>query len=264
MIDLHCHILPGIDDGAATLDVTGAMVAIAEADGIHTIVATPHVDHHHDVDALEIAGRVAQVQQELSARGSTTSILPGAEVAISRLADLDQVELAAVSLGGSSAVLLEAPLDPRESFDTVRGAIVDLMLAGRQVVLAHPERSPVFLRSVERLEELVRLGVATSITAGALTGTWGKRSREMAFELLRRGLAHNLASDAHDARVRRPELSPAVTVVRDELLGDDAFRTQLVEATPQALLASDALPRFEPLEPRRPRRSSRWSLRPRG
>ena len=100
MIDLHCHVLPGIDDGPATLDEALALVRQAGADGITTIAATPHVDWTYTVDAAAVAAGVAEVQAALDAAGIDVRLVAGAEVALTRAADLSAAELAALRLGG--------------------------------------------------------------------------------------------------------------------------------------------------------------------
>src|SRR5437763_14141033 len=108
VIDLHCHILPGIDDGAATMEESVAMARIAYDDGVRTIVATPHVSHDFPTDPSEIAGRVEEVNAALRAAGVEVQVVGGAEVALTRLAELDRPALEQVGIGPGPSLLAES------------------------------------------------------------------------------------------------------------------------------------------------------------
>lgn len=235
MIDLHCHILPGIDDGPRVMEESLALARAAFADGTRTIVATPHVSSQWpDNDAEKIAAAVRAVNRALEDAGIAVTVLAGAEVALSRAADLDHSELRALRLGDGPWLLVECPLRPAAGLEQGLGV---LRMQGHRILLAHPERCPVFQREPERLAELVTLGVLTSVTASAFTGHFGRTVKRFAFELLRRGLVHSVASDAHDA-VRRP---PALaTELVKAGLGDHAARA--AHEVPDAILRGGDLP----------------------
>ena len=138
MIDLHCHILPGLDDGAADLDDALAMAAQAQADGIEAVCATPHIRHDHKVRIGELAGRVMALNRELEARRMSVRVLGGGEMAETTLGELDATELGDVALGGGSWILLEPAPGPLTQ--SLGGAARDLAAAGFGTLIAHPER----------------------------------------------------------------------------------------------------------------------------
>jgi protein-tyrosine phosphatase len=170
VIDLHCHPLPGIDDGPADLGAAVALARAAAELGMRTLVATPHIDHWWNVDPASLPERVATLQAALDAAGVAIEVRTGGEIALPRLPQLTEQELDGLSLGGGRHVLLEAPLTPDAGdFD----ALVLETLERRPVLLAHPERCPAFLRAPERYERLLDEGVLGQVTAGSFTGQWG-------------------------------------------------------------------------------------------
>jgi protein-tyrosine phosphatase len=197
MIDLHCHVLPGIDDGPDTVQESIALARGARADGIRTIAATPHLDWDHPgVDSRRIRNAVRALQARLDIAGVDVSVVPGAEIAAVRAVELDDAELGALSLGGGGWLLLECPLLATLAPGFVHAAR-SLMGRGHRVILAHPERCPIFLRSPELLIELVAEGMVTQVTAGALNRRFGRTVRDFARLLMDRNAVHVVASDAH-------------------------------------------------------------------
>jgi protein-tyrosine phosphatase len=208
-VDLHCHILPGIDDGAADLADAVAMARQAEADGIAAICATPHIRHDHDVRIHELPERLAELGGALQDAGCATAVLPGGEVAVSALRGLDQAELASVSLGGAGRWILLEP-DPGPLDDRLDAAVSALRDAGFRALIAHPERHA-SAELYDRLTGLVAEGALVQATADFLVR---EPMRAGMLELARRGLIHVLGSDAHSSRVGRPmSLSGALAVL---------------------------------------------------
>jgi protein-tyrosine phosphatase len=204
MIDLHCHVLPGIDDGPATMEAALALGRAQEALGVTAIVATPHVDWDWPAnDAAHIAAAVASVNEAFAEAGIGVEVLPGAEVALTRAVELSDEELAGLRLGGGPWLLLEPPFSPGASAGA-HTAIVSLLHREHRLVIAHPERSPLFLGDRALLEQLVASGALVSITASALTGRFGRDAKRFALGLLADGLVHDVASDAHGTSARRP------------------------------------------------------------
>ena len=197
MIDLHCHVLPGLDDGAVDVADSLAMARQAQADGIAAICATPHIRHDHDVAIAGIRGRVERLNETLRREGVACRILTGGEVAETEAFALDEAELDAVSLGsGGSWILLEpapGPLGP-----SLREAVDHLAACGYRSVIAHPERHPAPDLHA-RLGDLVRRGALVQATAAMFVepSTW-------MVELVELGLVHVLGSDAHSSRHGRP------------------------------------------------------------
>lgn len=235
MIDLHSHILPGLDDGAATLERSLEMARVAVADGTSTIVATPHADAHYDVRPPARDAALATLRGALEQERIPLEVLPGAEIAIDVLIGLDAESRDAMRLGGGPYLLLECPL--AQTSGTFDAYLERLLGAGERIVLAHPERCPAFQRSPERLERLVDAGAVTSVTAGAFGGNFGSTVQRFAFAMVASGWVHSVASDCHDA-VRRPP------TMADELdrAGLGPVRDWLTVDVPAAILAGDPIP----------------------
>lgn len=211
-----------------------ALARAAAAAGVRTIVATPHVSSRYPNDGATIA----QLTRELNARVHDErvplDILPGAELAMTYMADVSPAELAHLQLGGSGWLLVEPPFS---SGDSSLDTILLRIRRGRRILLAHPERCSAFHRDPRMLENLVRNGVLTSITAGSLVGRFGRDVRRFALELVQAELVHNVASDAHDNLRRAPGIRGELTQAGLEPLTD-----WLTEEVPAALLADEEIP----------------------
>jgi protein-tyrosine phosphatase len=235
VIDLHSHVLPGIDDGPATIEGSLALARAAAAEGTDVLVATPHVNSRYANDPETIARAVAALNELLAAEGVALEVRRGAELAMSRVVEMDAALLAHFALGGGEWLLVECPLSPAPTgFDIV---VLDLQRRGHRVLLAHPERSPIFQRDPRKLESLVAAGALASITAGALVGRFGGEVRRFALRLVHDGLAHNVASDAHDHIQRPPELAADLRTAGLEPLAD-----WLTRAVPSAVLDGGEIP----------------------
>jgi protein-tyrosine phosphatase len=240
VIDLHCHLLPGLDDGPRSMSEALALTRAAAAAGTSTIVATPHINRHWRVEPLELAARTAQVRDAIAQEGIELEVRSGGEIAITRMADLRPEQRDALRLGGGPYLLLECPLEPATwDFDV---ALAKLHERGQAILLAHPERCPLFQREPERLVRLVEAGLLCSITAGSMWGQFGERVREFTIALLHAELVHDVASDAHDAEHRPPGLGAAFASVEPELPGIGAQAEWLTRLAPAAILAGERLP----------------------
>ena len=246
MIDLHSHILPGVDDGPRTLEGSLELARAAVADGTRTILATPHVNDDPGIDAERVAAGLELLRPALAEAEIPLEVLPGGEIAIWRLADLDDAALRGLALGGGPYLLVESPFSPVVGdFEPI---VLDLLMRGHRVLLAHPERCPAFQRDPARLERLVDGGVLVQITAGSMAGAFGSTVRRFTAALLRDGLVHAVASDAHDAVKRPPGLSFGFTALEQrELPGIRAHQAWLTETAPRAILDGAPLPERPPL-----------------
>jgi protein-tyrosine phosphatase len=243
VIDLHCHVLPGVDDGPATLDDSLALCRAAIAAGTWTIVATPHVSWEWpENSAARIAEAVSEVNDALLAEGLDLEVRPGAEVAVTRAADLDDDELHALCLGGGPWLLVECPYSSTAA--STERILRHLQARGHRVVLAHPERSPVFQQDPLQLANLVASGMLCSVTAGSLVGRFGRHVRNFARSLMRQGLVHNIASDAHDAQQRPPGMGAEMAAEGYAEQADWYCR-----AMPLALISGSVLPQAPPRPP---------------
>lgn len=241
MIDLHTHVLPGIDDGPPSFEGSLALARGAVADGVTTLVATPHVSWEWpDNDAAGIAARVDALEAQLAEAGVDVTIRTGGELALTRAFELSDDELRGLRLGGGEWLLAECPLTTvATGFDT---AVQALAARGHGIVLAHPERSPMLQGDPEVLRRLVEGGMLTSITAGSLLGRFGSTVKSFAFWMLEEDLVHNVASDAHDAARRPPGLGEALHAADAELPGVGERAEWLTVSVPRAILDGGPVP----------------------
>ncbi len=228
MIDIHCHILPGLDDGAADLQESLAMGRLAVAGGIGATVATPHVItglHPHSRETILAA--VARLRADFAENGIPLEILPGAEYRLEH--DLPQRmsrgELLTINDGGRY-LLVELPADQIPEF--TQQVFYELQLQGVTPIIAHPERNAGFAQAPDLLQALVSRGALAQLTADSLTGRLGSRAANTARAFLRQGYAHFIASDAHSSRRRAPVLTEALKEA-GRLIGMDEAQNLVVE-----------------------------------
>ena len=249
MIDLHSHILPGLDDGSRTVEDARALARRAAEDGVTAIAATPHVRSDYPTRAEEMERGVSRLREDFLAEGIDVEVLPGGEIDLGMLASLDDDGLRRFTLAQSGRyLLLEFPYTgwPAGLEETVYG----LGLRGLLPILAHPERNREVQSKPERLAEAVRMGALVQLTAASLDGRIGSSSQAAANKLLELGLAHVLASDAHTPEIREAGLAAAAAALQD----DDLARFLTVEA-PSAIVAGEPVP-----EPPRKARRRRWYI----
>lgn len=235
MIDLHCHVLPGIDDGPETIEDSLALARASAARGTQVIVATPHVSWHYQNEAATIARLTEELNERLRHEQIALEVRTGAEIAMTRVSEIPPEEVELLRLGGGPWVLLEPPFSPIVTgLDQVVGS---LQYADHRVLLAHPERCPAFQRNPETVEALVRGGALTSITAGSLTGRFGSTVSRFTRHLVEKRLVHNVASDAHDTIKRPPGMVEELAEAGLEQLTD-----WLTREVPAAILAGGEIP----------------------
>jgi protein-tyrosine phosphatase len=235
VIDLHCHLLPGIDDGPATTADALALARAFLAEGITCVAATPHVSPDHPNGAAVVGDAWSALVDELGRAQVPLEVVAGAELDLLHAVSLPEAELAGLTLGRDGALLVECPFAAVvPQFELLVGRLQD---KGFRVVLAHPERSAAFLRDPELLRRLVRGGALASLTGASFAGRFGRTSRRYACWALDEGLAHDVATDAHDA-VRRP---PVMRGPLEEAGYGWAAEWLTVEV-PAAVLAGEPLP----------------------
>lgn len=242
MLDLHCHLLPGIDDGPSDLDGSVALAADLAAGGVTAVAATPHCRHDHPgVVPAELAERCALVQERLDAEGVELTVIPAGEADINWAMDASDDDLRLVSYGQRGHdLLLEVPYVALNS--TFEDMLFDLTVKGLRLLLAHPERNPTLRDNPERVDQLVQRGALVQVTASSLARSDRKsRTAAIAKFLVRQGLAHVIASDAHGAAApNRSSLAEGVAAAAD-LVGEDRARW-MAEDAPAAVLAGEPLP----------------------
>ena len=224
MVDIHCHILPGIDDGPRSWDLTAEMCRIAVHDGITHIVATPHCNDEFPYDRDRYTDMLGQLSD--AADGKLTFSL-GCDFHFS----YDNIQDALANprrytIGESQYLLVEfsdfgIPPEAKQN-------LLFISSCGMVPIITHPERNQPLLNKPEMVLEFVEQGCLVQVTANSFTGYWGGRSRDMAEWLLKRQAIHAIASDAHDPRRRRPVLSEARKAVA-ELAGAEVADALFVQ-----------------------------------
>ena len=235
MIDLHTHVLPGLDDGARSLEDSLAMARAAAEDGVRILAATPHVRSDYPTSAAEMERLLAQVRQAVVAAGIRVDLLGGGELALEEAARLDDAELKRFGLGGGNALLLEFPYYgwPLE----LEMLLFSLHTRGFRTLLAHPERNADVAERPDRLQPVVEAGTLVQVTAGSLDGRLGPSARRAGRKLLELGLVHVVATDAHAPEGPRSGLG---TVAQS--IGDRGLARWLTEDAPAAILSGEPLP----------------------
>jgi protein-tyrosine phosphatase len=243
VIDLHSHLLPGVDDGAETISGSLEIAASALADGVSAIAATPHVRPDYPTTPETMERLVEELRGELEQLSIPLGVLTGAEIAIDFLPRLDDDQLRRFGLGGNPGYLLIEtpylgwPLGMEE-------LVLDLGARGFTVVLAHPERNHEVQEDPARMRQLVESGMLVQLTAASLDGRLGPAPRTTALALLELGLAHLLASDAHAPSVRQIGMSRAARA-----LGDADLARWLTDDVPSAIVSGTSIPE-RPAAPR--------------
>lgn len=245
MIDLHNHILSDVDDGAGSIEESLAIARTFVSEGVHIVVATPHVDllrrtgPHRD----EIEGRVAALSEALAAADIPLQVLAGSEVFLTP----DVVDClqsgTALALAGSNAVLVESGFGTRPPY--LDESLNGLIAAGYIPVLAHPERYPWMASANEPAEALIERGVVLQLTAPGLLGEYGSRVKRTAERLLRGGLYALAGSDRHHPSGRRSLRDLRARIAA--LAGDETGRL-LLEVNPGRLLGREPLATPCPVE----------------
>ncbi|MEZ0285148.1 MAG: CpsB/CapC family capsule biosynthesis tyrosine phosphatase, partial [Thermoleophilia bacterium] len=165
MIDLHAHLLPGLDDGPASLAASVEMARAAHEAGIGTVVCTPHMSERYPTEPGAVVEAVRLLAEALEAAGVALEVVPGAEIALPHVARIDDDELRQASLGGGGrCLLLEMPFQGWPL--TLPALLADLEIRGYGVIIAHPERAEAIQRAPDRMRDLVGRGALVQLTAG--------------------------------------------------------------------------------------------------
>jgi protein-tyrosine phosphatase len=241
MVDIHCHILPEVDDGSKSWEMTVEMCALAARDGITHIVATPHADHQY------------AYSRELHEASLDRLRLMAPELVFSLGCDFhfsyDNLQDALehhnrYTIGQTDYLLLEFSnytIPPN-----IHDQLFNLHNAGFRLIVTHPERNPIIQHRPRIALEWAQLGCVVQVTSGSLTGGWGSLAKKTAEWLLKRQAVHVLATDAHDTRHRPPNLSSGRAAAA-KIAGEEVAKA-LVEDNPHAIVENKQLPWFP--EPR--------------
>ena len=233
MIDLHCHLLPGIDDGAADEAASLEMARIAAADGIRTVACTPHIyPGLFENDGAGIATRALDLQRRLDEEGIELDLVIGADAHLTPELLGRLKSGTAPTLAGSRYFLLE----PSHTVATPHfaEAVFDFVVAGYVPVITHPERLAWIRSHYATFAALVDGGAWMQVTAGSLCGRFGREAQYFGRKMLDDGLVHILATDAHGTRKRAPLLAEGRRAAEQSVGAEEAQR--LVVERPQAIL----------------------------
>lgn len=232
MIDIHCHILPGLDDGPSNISESLEMASIALGDGIRKIVATPHV-RDASLSPDLIRRRMEELKEGLSEEGLPLEIFQGADAD----AMLDPSLMKGYAINNTNYILVEFP---HTHMPIKAGEALFRMAAnGLRPIITHPERNASVIKNPASVISLLGTGALIQLTAESLTGGFGPEVRECALYLLRQRAVHIIATDAHSARLRRPVLSGALRAAEKDIGEEEALR--LVSSNPEAVLLGRAL-----------------------
>ncbi|MDR3764709.1 MAG: exopolysaccharide biosynthesis protein [Acidobacteriota bacterium] len=233
MIDVHCHLLPGVDDGSKDWETTLEMCQMARADGVSHIVCSPHANYQYPYNRESHQ----QLIEELRRRVPDMEFSLGCDFHLS----YENVDDAIAHperyvIGRTNYLLIE--LSDFSLFN-VGNTIFELQRAGMRPILTHPERYPHLQRRPEAVGEFFRQGCLVQITANSLTGSWGRTAQKVAVTLLKNSWVQMIASDAHSSTRRVPILSEARQAAA-AIVGEEAA-TRLVETNPAAVINNEAV-----------------------
>lgn len=252
MVDLHCHILPGLDDGPSTMDESLAMAEAAIADGITRVVATPHASERY----LFEFSHVRQLRDELQAKvGGRLEIATGCDF------HLNPENLSALRKDASQYCVNQRDYLLLEFNEisippAMDQTLHEIQLLGLRPIITHPERNSILRARPERLKNWVRRGCFGQVTGGSLTGVFGSAAQKISLDWVREGLIHFVASDAHNTRRRPLRLQPAYDVVVDQF-GQEKARALFLE-NPLAAFEGRELPHIPEVEEAPPPRRKRF------
>lgn len=225
MIDLHCHILPGIDDGARDLSESIEMAKMAVEQGIHTIVATPHhLNNRYENSKQTIIDRVRELNKALLEEKIDLKVLPGQETRIygemvegyelGEILPIDNTQYVLVEFSSSHV--------PRYT----EKLFYDLQMKGLVPVIVHPERNQEIIERPEILYSLVKKGALSQVTAASICGDFGKKIKSFSMQLIDANLTHFIASDAHNTSNRTFKMREAFDIIQAKFGNDMVYLFQ--------------------------------------
>jgi protein-tyrosine phosphatase len=252
MVDLHCHILSGMDDGARSFEESLAMAEMAIADGITHVVATPHASPEFRFDYAAVKRAAEELQKAV---GDRLKLATGCDF------HLSPENIAALKKGPSPFCIhqkdyLLVEFNEFAIAPAMDQTLYEIQLAGLRPIITHPERNGILRAQPERLEKWIRNGCYGQVTGGALTGAFGSNVQETSLGWIRRGLVHFIASDAHNTTARPHKLQAAYDVVQKEF-GRDKAKALFVE-NPLAAFEGRGLPHVPEIAEAPPKRKKRF------
>jgi len=256
MIDIHHHLLWGLDDGATSLESSIAMARIAEEDGITHVICSPHANGKYAYEPLLVADRISTLQRVLDREAIAVKLGRGCDFHMS----YDNIQEARLdpgkfSINGLGYLLVEIP-----EYGISRGLteiFYQLQLSGLTPILTHPERNPTLQSEPERLVDWLRGGVLIQVTAGSVIGRMGKHAERMAHAFLGKRWVHFLATDAHNTTSRPPRMHEAFDLIAKKY-GSEYAHLLCTSNPLSAFMGKPLQPQFEPLNLYDDMEKKRW------
>lgn len=219
MIDIHSHILPGVDDGADNIKESLAIAKTAVADGLTGIVATPHfMEEGYRMSPAEIEQRVEDLQREMDENGINLMIYPGAELFIYQDLAKDLAEGLVPTINGGKYILIEFPMSKFPSY--TEDVLYDIQVMGYRPVICHPERYSPVMEDPNKIVEWINSGIYAQVNASSLIGVFGEKVKKTAEILLKHNMVQLIGSDVHTLNKRKQCLREGMDKIR-QLTGDN-------------------------------------------
>jgi protein-tyrosine phosphatase len=245
MIDIHHHLLWGLDDGASSVDLSVEMARMAAADGITHVVCSPHANGQYAYEPRIIYERIHELQWRLDKEKIALKLGHGCDFHMSYENILEaKMDPSRFSINGHGYLLVEVP-----DYGLPRGLteiFYQLQLAGLTPILTHPERNPTLQADQQRIVEWLKRGVLIQVTAASVLGRMGKQAERMAHELLANRWVHFVATDAHNVTSRPPKMREAFALVARKY-GSDYARLLCLSNPLAAFTGRPMPPQLEPL-----------------
>lgn len=237
IFDMHCHILPSVDDGARNETSTERMLAVAHEEGVDCIVATPHFAYGQEKEKLEeIKRKYWEVRKLWKEKNPTKELYLGNEIFYSEGVVDSLMSGIAMTMNDTRYVLIEFGVGVE--FSSVQRAVQELRYAGYFPIIAHVERYK-RLKDWKMLQELIDMGAYMQVNASTLLGKYGFFTQRRMLHFLKRDLIHFIATDAHDSRERKPKMKECVEYLKKQL-GEEKVR-QILEENPMRMLRGEEL-----------------------
>lgn len=234
MIDIHCHVVPGVDDGAKTLYDSGKILQKEYFDGVQAVIVTPHYRRGMFETSQEQINRQFEKLHKMTAKSrSGMKVYLGCEYHSNFAMVRDLKKGLRPTMAGSKYVLTE--FSSRHTYTNIRNQIYDLVAAGYKPIIAHAERYPCLIDDYSRTVELVRSGARVQLSSGNVMGAMGRREKKYCHYLLKNGLVSFIATDAHDVEIRKPDLKECADYIVKKY-GED-YAADIFIRNPQMIIA---------------------------
>lgn len=215
MIDIHCHILPCIDDGSKDIEMSLEMLKIAEEDGINKIIATPHFYRgYFENDYKEVLKKIEELNTVAKEKNIGVEILPGQEIFLDNYTLQYYKDGIVKGLNDTNYMLIE--FSPNTLPSNAIDIIYELKLKGIKPIIAHPERYSYVIDDITLLNRFIEENCFFQLSSGSITGVFGKKIQKTSMQLIKHGICDFVASDAHSTRRRSPKIKESLEILKKE------------------------------------------------